>query len=999
MMKALCPLAFFTLLVSCTSNGRKNLNLDDVYVDIGSPRYWTLDDAHYLLAGMHERTRDITLQTLSGLDPNEFNSSKITEVQSLLKVSASYDEFSAAKNELELKKLEEVQEQNISAKQDVQEIEEKLSVLRDDHLASIIAESESQSEIDIITANRDYETSKISRLKEELTSIDTSIIAAGDSDTSELKKRRESVVEDIKKSEENERKYTLSLNEENAKKKNFTSQKDAKNAEIDRLESELTSAQGNVKDGSITLSPPQANLPTPPTVGSSSASSNVFLSAINEALNNKNNDIGLIPSLSVSERITNHIDSETELLARQLTLLRNEVNDDETVIFLELPHSIHSSSKSSANRNIQIEWVMESYCKGDIIFDDEKPLDVDRPFLDAAQVKSLPGATGLLSVRSLETKGANLEDIEIQSLFATELNKRDADLPHHTPKERLDKACNAENGLVSISNESSQEVGWSPRSWDLIPKVNAYNTAEFNLQQKEYNLAAFFSSITGIGAEAGYSKKKSMFEQFAQQNVFATAYGQGKSTFGWVMSPKPGVRHVSSGTKSTFATLILPKQATAIKLKSRYCLLKGNTTISKSTSSGSRVCSEYKSHGLVIAKNYNFYISEINYGAVSPDRAATIIIVGKNFSPFQIDVLVDGNPLEPYNGTDRAKRSLSDGATSFPKGSYEVTKDTITINLKMPSDYEGTPEITLVTPTKSLKLNNQLANMSIAGGLPSYMASQLTNPMFQKNLRLTSATVEQSPLAQNRDILIHGQGFSSSTDFEVNGTGAVSTRVLSGSEAVITVPNADEWIIVAKKEMVYGIEADRLKLTSTENAFSVVNVDVIYSDPVDSNIWKMGLIINGHSFESSLVVDDSAGQASISNTNIVSENQLYLEVESDRDRVLLKFSQGTKSVLHPVTIAKTPSINEVSNPSNQDKNSGAKGGGYVVLIKGKNLNNIEQVLFGANQATISTKSDSVLAVVAPPGSGKVPIIVESKGMINGNKLSNATGLSYFEYND
>ena len=28
-----------------------------IYVDIGEPRHWTLDDAHYLLAGSHDRAR------------------------------------------------------------------------------------------------------------------------------------------------------------------------------------------------------------------------------------------------------------------------------------------------------------------------------------------------------------------------------------------------------------------------------------------------------------------------------------------------------------------------------------------------------------------------------------------------------------------------------------------------------------------------------------------------------------------------------------------------------------------------------------------------------------------------------------------------------------------------------------------------------------------------------------------------------------------------------
>jgi predicted nucleic acid-binding Zn-ribbon protein len=61
----------------------------------------------------------------------------------------------------------------------------------------------------------------------------------------------------------------------------------------------------------------------------------------------------LSPSIAASQRLENHIGMQYEIIAKQLTLLRDEVGPGERLVFLELPQSINLSQDQEKNKYYQ----------------------------------------------------------------------------------------------------------------------------------------------------------------------------------------------------------------------------------------------------------------------------------------------------------------------------------------------------------------------------------------------------------------------------------------------------------------------------------------------------------------------------------------------------------------------------------------------------------------------------------------------------------------------
>lgn len=69
------------------------------------------------------------------------------------------------------------------------------------------------------------------------------------------------------------------------------------------------------------------------------------------------------PSIAASQRLENHIQMQYEIIAKQLTLLRDEVGPGERLIFLELPQSVNTSQDRAENKVAQVWWRISGYTK------------------------------------------------------------------------------------------------------------------------------------------------------------------------------------------------------------------------------------------------------------------------------------------------------------------------------------------------------------------------------------------------------------------------------------------------------------------------------------------------------------------------------------------------------------------------------------------------------------------------------------------------------------
>lgn len=71
------------------------------------------------------------------------------------------------------------------------------------------------------------------------------------------------------------------------------------------------------------------------------------------------------PTIAASLRLDNHIQMQYEIIAKQLTLLRDEVGPGERLVFLELPQSINATQDKAENKMAQVWWRIAGYTRAD----------------------------------------------------------------------------------------------------------------------------------------------------------------------------------------------------------------------------------------------------------------------------------------------------------------------------------------------------------------------------------------------------------------------------------------------------------------------------------------------------------------------------------------------------------------------------------------------------------------------------------------------------------
>jgi hypothetical protein len=76
-------------------------------------------------------------------------------------------------------------------------------------------------------------------------------------------------------------------------------------------------------------------------------------------------DLAKDPKLNASTVLDNHVQMQYEIIAKQLTLLRDEVGPGERLVFLELPQSIYTSPGGGDEKMAQSWWHVNGYTKTD----------------------------------------------------------------------------------------------------------------------------------------------------------------------------------------------------------------------------------------------------------------------------------------------------------------------------------------------------------------------------------------------------------------------------------------------------------------------------------------------------------------------------------------------------------------------------------------------------------------------------------------------------------
>lgn len=631
--------------------------------------------------------------------------------------------------------------------------------------------------------------------------------------------------------------------------------------------------------------------------------SNTILSTLltKEFLQNLNKD----SKLNATTMLDNHVQLQYEIIAKQLTLLRDEVGPDERLVFLELPQSIYASANETKGKVAQTYWEIAGYSEFDrknYLFAGIEKLQIQyknmKNIIDGIKAKStfpvystrydelqkaknafevaakIPcdektGSTCKTDNETLknkfenETKAYNefvIQNIEFANFekkvetlneigkqlmqlakrqdeetfqesaaIAKETIERinqNGSIPNNDIIERIvkektnkDKLKTSEFGDNSLSIENASTVAnRKTRAVDIIPRQSSLNVNDIQETVKSSILGGAFSFLFGLGLRTNYQRQRDTFEQYLHQEIYASGFGKGENVFGWTFGPVPGTKKIAPGVRTTYAVLVVPRKAEALILNARGCFFPRNNfqlpnamNLDKNSADYNiwkddfnRECTAKKQYVIPIPNGGDasgFWLTGVDYSPAEKGQKTVVSIKGKNFTS-QVGVLVSGVPLQQVVELTR-KLPSDDLIEAFCEngicGQYEVIdSEEITMVFNMPKDFEGTPNITVVGPGRAVNLKEVSIKIIAHGtGFNDKIDSCELCKISEKRIpfmfgvraseKLTISDLQVFPGGASPTALLSGTKFSEFDDIYVNGEIITSKVFIAQNQYKLTV--------------------------------------------------------------------------------------------------------------------------------------------------------------------------------------------------------------------
>ncbi|HYL74809.1 MAG TPA: hypothetical protein VEU96_11430 [Bryobacteraceae bacterium] len=257
------------------------------------------------------------------------------------------------------------------------------------------------------------------------------------------------------------------------------------------------------------------------------------------------------------------------------------------------------------------------------------------------------------------------------------------------------------------------------RSVDIIPRQTAVNVNTAHATVRNLGLTFAYHNLLGLGLKTDYQRQRETYDQFMQQEAFASGFGKGQATFGWTFGPLPGSRVINSGTRNTYAVLVVPDDTTALRIGGIGCAYHRKHNPLPHYPSDDYTsefhCGNEISDQIDVPDRTNdggFWVTNIDFKMTAPGTKATVLLRGSYFSP-QTTVLVNGRRLPSVLGIGKPNKNLDDGPAdpaddTAISGTFEnVNQSQLALNLVIPAKYDSDafPTITLVAPTRAIILN------------------------------------------------------------------------------------------------------------------------------------------------------------------------------------------------------------------------------------------------------------------------------------------------------
>ena len=691
-----------------------------IIITIGQPNIWSLEQAHYLLSRMRAENLQLSNRrpTQDDLDPNAANGTRIQTLKMLLDISAALD----------------------------------MPLGRTNKLISTDKQFNQQRRQDLLT-RMDTLYSDLDRVTGEL---------------AVLKVQREKMNSD---------------GSDDATKKAKDAEVEAATAKQDVTKARLTATSDELKG----LTSTSGDLKGPTLSGSSSSLPDSIVDKLLKDGANLDD-----PRLSASTILDNHIQLQYEMVAKQLTLLRDEVGPGERLVFLELPASFYTTPGRAEEKVAQVWWQINGFR---MIDDYERRMleirDLRRDWQALFDGNQLTRLQWLDTQSKLDRAAREVRDRELQENQQSmqrilQGGARQMPIPNPPP---CAAPCpvptpfpTGNHGETYVPMESVDQY-WrhAIRTIDLIPRQSSLNVNDIQDTLKAGKLSAAFSFLFGFGAKVDFQRQRELYEQYLHQEIYASGFGKGERTFGWTYGPTPGTKRIAPGLRTSYAILIVPERASALRLTAKGCYFPrkayapdrfGQTITPDWTQGFEQRCTGDNSQVFDVpipgTRENNFWLTEIRYKQVPPGQRTAVFLHGDNISA-QTGVLINGTPLRRSVGVAQPeldRLNLDDegpDSANVLSGYYELINPTqMVLVFKPPKEFKGTPVITLVAPGRGRIINNIPLRINQAAQLQTLDDAE---SMFAENA--PQAVLSISDL----DILT----------IKPNGTGHLITAQLTGS--------------------------------------------------------------------------------------------------------------------------------------------------------------------------------------------------------------------------
>jgi hypothetical protein len=704
---------------------------DKVIIQVGAPSVWSLGQAHYLLAQIQKRNRDLNtnMPKADDLDPNGINATRIQILRTLLDVGAEFSQKVGVENQATL-----------------QEHKDKLK-RRDEARAEL---KKKQEELDQVKAD-------LAKLNKRQATVSAELL--------QKKTERERVKPNPNPPPDN----LLTAPPDKAENDLETAKADLA-AKIQSKKDQQTALETDVKDlkaeadNDVSLS----GL-TEVTPNNSNATLPQMSSFIQDAIKRTADAMGR-PRFAASIALDNYIGMQYEILAKQLTLLRDEAGPDKRVIFLELPSSIYTPACKGDEYIAQVQWKVSGFLRQDD--DDEALTDNEKNIRARIRYNKAPSNQNPAPKQSKNDESATGQNVQFT----------------------LNQALGAE-----------EESTWTPagandvRAVDIIPRQSALNVNDVQSTISQKNFLGVLKLLMGFGLKVNYQRQQELYEQYLQQEVFASGFGKGLNVFGWTFGPLPGTSRIAPGVRTTYAVLAIPRGTTKLQIEA------------KGVAFHRKDAPDYADRDAVAAGDVNekqvvfkqdfvvgipgenterFFVDSMYYTPARKGEAVTVVVKGRNFSP-QMSTLVDGVALTRSLslGNTATSDAVKDTETTGIHGQFElVSSRELVMKFSMGDGYVGTPNLTLVTPEKSSALN--FLDLLINNHRPNTMLRDLvvTEPMFMPDLKLPEELVGLQDVSGTGHSIarLKGVGLRRKADIWINDTHLEVVREQSRKMELIT---------------------------------------------------------------------------------------------------------------------------------------------------------------------------------------------------------------------